>query len=101
MVHKKSKRSSFGDISREWVLQGKREKVSRFTQQHVSNVGMVNILKSNMYSLEEGEPSVFEKETTSRALTDTANGVKPRRNVVRHALLLLAFLTFLLSSFPS
>jgi hypothetical protein len=92
MILKKSKRSSFLDISREWMLEGKREKVSRFTQQHVSQVGMVNILKSNMYSLQDGEPSVFEKETTSRALTAAANGEKPhRRGVVRYHLLLSDF----------
>lgn len=28
----------------------------------VTNVGKVNILKSNCYSLQEGEPSVFERE---------------------------------------
>lgn len=98
MVHKKSKRSSFGDISREWMLEGKREQVSRFTQQRVSQVGVVNILKSNMYSLQDGEPSVFEKETTSRALTAAANGEKPyRRGVVRTT---CVEVLFLLSSPP-
>lgn len=81
---KKAKRKSYGDISSEWAIEsGKREKVSRFTQTHVVSVGMVNILKANMYSLEDGEPSVFSKETVSKAQLAVANGEPPvRRNKV-------------------
>lgn len=81
---KKAKRKSYGDISSEWAIEtGKREKVSRFTKTHVANVGIVNILKANMYSLEDGEPSVFAKETVSKAQLAVANGEAPvRRNKV-------------------
>ena len=81
---KKARGASHSDVSKEWVLEGKREKVSRFTQTRISQVGVVNILKANMYSLQDGEPSVFDKETTSRALTAAANGEEPyRRRKVR------------------
>ena len=44
---------------------------------------MVNILKANMYSLEDGEPSVFARETVSKAQLAAANGEAPaRRNKV-------------------
>ena len=57
--------------------------MSRFTKTHVPNVGMVNILKANMYSLEDGEPSVFARETVSKVQLAIANGEAPvRRNKV-------------------
>ena len=58
----KLKVKSFGDISSEWVIHQARQRKSRMTTEHVVGVGIVNILKINSYSLEEGEPSVFERE---------------------------------------
>lgn len=79
-VFKKSESKSFEDIAREW---GKRERAGRLVDMHVPGVGMMKVLKSNMYSLEEGEPSVFMKETFSKVLTAKANGEPPvKRNKV-------------------
>ncbi len=46
--------------------QGKRKLVSRTTTVKVANVGDVQVLNANNYSLESGEPSVFEKEFRNR-----------------------------------
>jgi SWI/SNF-related matrix-associated actin-dependent regulator of chromatin subfamily A member 5 len=53
----------------------KRARVSRLTEEYVSGVGMTAILKSNQYSLTQGEPSVFERETTSQRMKDVAAGL--------------------------
>ena len=43
----------------------KRDRQSRITQEHIVGVGMVNVLKLNQYSLTQGEPSVYERESTA------------------------------------
>ena len=53
---------SLGDISEEWAVHTKRQRVSRFEEQHVVNVGKTNVLKINNYGLSSGEPSVYERE---------------------------------------
>ena len=65
------KKFTNSDISSEW---GKRKRGSRLTEMHVPGVGLMKVLKSNMYTLQEGEPSIFEKETTSSVLIAKANG---------------------------
>lgn len=55
-------------------MESKRVKVSRLVEEHVVGVGKVSVLKSNMYTLEEGEPSVFEKETRSAKNDAEAKG---------------------------
>jgi hypothetical protein len=78
---KGKKRNFGGDISQEWVIEQKaRERVSRFTEMHVTGVGKVNVLKANMYSLQNGEPSVFKKETTSKTAIALVNGQQPERS---------------------
>lgn len=71
------KKFSNKEIIADW---GKRERTSRLTEMHVPGVGLMRVLKSNMYSLEEGEPSVFEKETTSKVLEAKANGEEQRKS---------------------
>ena len=73
----KKKKFTNTDISCEW---GKRERGSRLIEMHVPGVGLMKVLKSNMYTLEEGEPSIFEKETTSNVLIAKANGVEIRKS---------------------
>ena len=67
------------DIRNEWeerkqVVEGKRDNKSRLVMVDGGvGVGQVSVLRENMYDLEDGEPSVFEREqyknlpTTSRA----------------------------------
>lgn len=53
------------DISTMWQQERpltKRVSISRAEQVHVAGVGKVNVLKVNNYSLDEGEPSVYERE---------------------------------------
>lgn len=54
--------ASYADISKEWEIHSKRERQSRYTQEEVVNVGTVNVLKINNYTLSKGEPSVHERE---------------------------------------
>ena len=58
--------ATMGDISTQWIIQKRenfgRERQSRLEQIHVKNVGMVSVLKANNYTLEDGEPSVYDKE---------------------------------------
>ena len=58
-----------------WIIdKGNRELKSRLEQVHVANVGLVNVLKANNYTLEDGEPSVYEKEAKKwqNSLVDTS-----------------------------
>ena len=73
----KKKKFTNTDISCEW---GKRERGSRLTEINVPGVGLMKVLKSNMYSLQDGEPSIFEKETTSNVLIAKANGVEIQKS---------------------
>jgi hypothetical protein len=82
----KEKISSLSDISSAWAEEQKRVRKSRMVQQHVVGVGMVNVLTSNMYDLEHGEPSVFEKELRNASAKPEAkrSSVSGRRYI--HAL---------------
>jgi len=53
---------TLGDISKQWAVEGKRVSTSRYDTVKVKNVGEVHVLKLNNYSLNQGEPSVFERE---------------------------------------
>jgi hypothetical protein len=53
----KKKVVSMKDIGSEWAERAKRKVVSRLVQ-----VGNHQVLKKNMYDLEDGEPSVYDKE---------------------------------------
>lgn len=55
---------TLADISKEWIKDSTEKRVSksRFDVVRVSNVGSVNVLKLNNYSLADGEPSVYELE---------------------------------------
>ncbi len=52
-------------VSNENILINRRSRESRLVEQEVAGVGKVQVLKKNMYSLEDGEPSVFDKEFKS------------------------------------
>jgi hypothetical protein len=56
------------DIAEAWAskVTGKRESKSRMESVMVQGVGRVNVLKSNQYSLEGGEPSVFDVEAKGK-----------------------------------
>lgn len=61
--------TTLGDISSLWIIQqnenesrAKRDHQSRLEHIHVENVGMVSVLKANNYTLQDGEPSVFDVE---------------------------------------
>ena len=64
---------SLTDIRNEWeqrnyVKAGKREGVSRLISVDGGvGVGQVQVLKTNMYTLESGEPSILQKETSAKA----------------------------------
>lgn len=55
---------TMGAIAAEWeqTKQQRRENAQRCNQVHVTNVGIVAVLKSNQYTLESGEVSVYQKE---------------------------------------
>merc|ERR1712137_101768 len=49
------------------IIEGKRQKIERYvTIDGGEGVGDVKVLKENMYDLEGGEPSIFEKELRGR-----------------------------------
>lgn len=56
------------DIADAWASQvtGKRESKSRLDSVMVQGVGKVSVLKSNQYTLEAGEPSVFDTEAKGK-----------------------------------
>ena len=56
------------DIAVAWAskVSGKRESKSRLDSVVVKGVGKVSVLKSNQYTLEGGEPSVFESEAKGK-----------------------------------
>jgi SWI/SNF-related matrix-associated actin-dependent regulator of chromatin subfamily A member 5 len=65
----RKKAATKGEISEDWIIKSsdvgeiaKREKISRSTQNYVEGFGIVNVLKANSYSIENGEPSVFDQE---------------------------------------
>lgn len=81
------KEVTMSDVSSQWIIdklpgQGgqRRERESRLEQVHVKDVGLVSVLKLNNYSLEQGEPSVFEKEGKKfrRDPTGSGSGGKKR-----------------------
>lgn len=77
------------DISSLWIIQqkenevrAKRDRQFRLEQVHVTNVGMVSVLKANNYTLEDGEPSVFDAEARRHkewALAVRADDKKKRK----------------------
>lgn len=70
------------DIAEAWAskVTGKRESKSRMESVKVKGVGTVNVLKSNQYSLEDGEPSVFDVEAKGKN-NDWARGKKKKAQV--------------------
>ena len=78
------------DIADAWASQmtGKRESKSRMESVMVKGVGKVNVLKSNQYSLEGGEPSVFDVEAKGKN-NDWARDSKKKSQVRCRTLLLL------------
>eukprot|EP01035_Chromulina_nebulosa_P018788 gene18788-24555_t len=62
------KRPRTSDISTDWIIGDNkpREKKSRLSTEYIKNVGHINILNLNQYSLNDGEPSVFEREQRNR-----------------------------------
>lgn len=84
--------TTLGDISSLWIIQqgeteqrSRRERQSRLEHVHVTNVGLVSVLKANNYTLEDGEPSVFDAEAKRHkdwALGGAAG--KKKRNPFKH-----------------
>lgn len=70
------------DIAEAWALKvtGKRESKSRMESVMVQGVGKMNVLKSNQYTLEGGEPSVFEQEAKGKN-NDWARNSKKKAQV--------------------
>ena len=80
---RESKEVTMSDISSQWIIDKPpgqmRERESRLEQVLVRDVGLVSVLKINNYSLEQGEPSVFEKEGKKYKRDPTGGGKKRPR----------------------
>ena len=76
ILRDRSKDLYLSDISTAWLVEGKRKSQTRFEEVKVGQVGMVNVLKINNYSLEEGEPSVFEREGKAYVRTTVEKRVR-------------------------
>lgn len=59
------------------VGRSKRNRVSRTVQMHVVGVGIVDVLKKNNYSLDAGEPSVFESEYANKSFRKSTQQDNP------------------------
>jgi hypothetical protein len=86
------KRVTYSDISKDWIEHQKRERKSRMSQQHVTGVGMVNVLHANMYDLNDGEPSVYMKEVAIKS-------VEVKQDRVRTHLVVLIRTDYLMTAF--
>jgi SWI/SNF-related matrix-associated actin-dependent regulator of chromatin subfamily A member 5 len=81
---KKKKIQSITDLKKEWKTlnegRGKREKTSRVLTVKVDGHKAVNILRTNNYELEHGEPSVFKHETKkTEGMSNPTNKGKGRQ----------------------
>jgi len=82
VVAREKKAVRMSDISSQWIIDNpgqKRERESRLEQVHVQDIGLVSVLKLNNYSLEQGEPSVFEKEGKKFQRDPTGGKKRPGR----------------------
>ena len=77
-----AKTTRMKDIAEAWAstVEGKRQSKTRMESVKVKGVGKVNVLTSNKYSLEAGEPSVFDVESKGKN-NDWAKDVKRKAQV--------------------
>lgn len=77
--------TSIADISREWVERSQRDRKARVVTQYVTGVGKINVLKMNQYTLKDGEPSIYERESNQQAREAAAVNKKVRKQIVHQA----------------
>lgn len=74
--------SNLRDIAMQWTLEkNKRVSKSRIETVRVKNVGNVSVLKINDYSIDGGEPSVFDRELMRRDGSDWGKERKCKKGV--------------------